>query len=69
MLACFAHYLTISSKPKTLPLSKKMKKFVKKNITNQTAYSAATKQERAKIEKNFSESEKIRENISGYFLV
>ena len=51
MLACFAHYLTISSKPKTLPLSKQMKKFVKKNITNQTAYSAATKQERAKIEK------------------
>ena len=30
MLACFAHYLTISSKPKTLALSKQIENFCQK---------------------------------------
>jgi hypothetical protein len=71
MLACLAHYLTISSKPKTLALSKQIKNFCQKkhNKPNslQRGHKTRKSENRKKKRKNLSESEKIRENKLEYF--
>ena len=68
MLACFAHYLTISSKRKTLALSKQIEKFCQKkhNKPNslQRGHKTRKSENRKKKRKNLSESEKIPGNYN-----